>query len=156
MAKSFVQFKLSPRSFFNSAEVIKRVDPATRKVLSKVGAFIRRSAQFSIVKRKLSSVPGTPPSSHTGLLKRLIKFWYNSDNDSVIIGPEKAKHRGDVILSALEVGGLSTNRPRLNRRTGKRRRGRDVVIQARPFMGPALVENLPKLPAMWRDSITGS
>ena len=35
-------------------------------------------------------------------------------------------------------------------------RGRDTRMhryEARPFMGPAYEENLPKLPAMWRDSV---
>ncbi|HOM77081.1 MAG TPA: hypothetical protein PLE88_11240, partial [Anaerohalosphaeraceae bacterium] len=56
--------------FFDSPKVIRAVDKSTRKVLSRFGAFVRRTAKQSIRKRKKSSTPGTPPSSHTGLLKR--------------------------------------------------------------------------------------
>ena len=73
--------------FFDTAKVKKAVSSGTRKVLSKFGAFVRRTARSSIRSRKKSSAPGSPPSSHTGLLKRLIFFGYDPSRRSVVIGP---------------------------------------------------------------------
>ena len=71
--------KLQPgRFFFDSRHVMNRVDKATRSVLSKFGAYVRRTARRSIRKRKRRSRPGKPPSSHSGLLKRFIFFGYGT------------------------------------------------------------------------------
>ena len=63
--------------FFDRQAVISKVDAATRRVLSKFGAFVRRSAKSSIRKLKKPAPPGHPPSSHTGLLKKFI-FGYGA------------------------------------------------------------------------------
>lgn len=73
--------------FFDRKAVVDAVDRATRSVLSKFGAFVRRSAKSSIRQRKRSSTPGDPPSSHTGILKRFIYFGYDRFRRSVVIGP---------------------------------------------------------------------
>ncbi len=128
--------------FFDSPRIVRAVDQSTRKVLSKFGAFVRRTAKQSIRKRKASSAPGQPPSSHTGLLKRFIFFGYDSQNESVVIGPARLteNNRGEA-PSILEYGG---------RTTVKKKR---VKISARPFMGPAFEKEKPKLPSMWKDSV---
>ena len=128
--------------FFDSEKVVRSVDKSTRKVLSKFGAFVRRTAKQSIRKRKASSAPGQPPSSHTGLLKRFIFFGYDPQNESVVIGPARLSqnNRGEA-PSILEYGG---------RTTVKKKR---VKISARPFMGPAFEKEKPKLPSMWKDSV---
>ena len=132
--------------FFDRQAVISRVDPATRKVLSKFGAFVRRTAKGSIRRRRKASTPGTPPSSHTGLLKKFIFFGYDADASSVVIGPTRLDRRGQgEAPSLLEYGGQTT----LVRR-GKRER---AAYRARPYMGPAFDKEQPKLPAMWRDSV---
>jgi hypothetical protein len=133
--------------FFDRQAVISRVDPATRKVLSKFGAFVRRTAKGSIRNRKTAAPPGSPPSSHTGLLKKFIFFGYDPDQRSVVIGPTRLDRRGrGEAPSLLEHGGQTT----LTRR-GKRER---ATYRARPYMGPAFEKEQPKLPAMWRDSVT--
>lgn len=128
--------------FFDSPKVMRSVDKSTRKVLSKFGAFVRRTAKQSIRKRKKSSTPGTPPSSHTGLLKRFIFFGYDPQKRSVVIGPTRLteNNRGEA-PSILEYGGRTT--------VDKKR----VKISARPFMGPAFEKEKPKLPSMWKDSV---
>jgi len=63
--------------FFDSPKVVRAVDRTTRRVLSKFGAFVRRTARSSIRKRKRISEPGSPPSSHSGLLKKFIFFGYD-------------------------------------------------------------------------------
>lgn len=132
--------------FFDRQVVISKVDAASRKVLSKFGAFVRRSARSSIRKRKKPAPPGSPPSSHTGLLKKFIFFGYDTDARSVVIGPTRLNQKGrGEAPPLLEYGGKAT----LVRR-GKKKR---TTYKARPYMGPAFEKEQPQLPAMWRDSV---
>jgi len=140
-----IRFEMT-QLFFDTRKVRRAVDVGTRRVLSKFGAFVRRTARSSIRKRKKPSSPGSPPSSHTGLLKRFIWFGYEPARRSVVIGPARLtqKGRGEA-PSLLEYGGSA----KLERR-GKRKRAK---VRARPFMGPAFEKEQPKLPAIWRDSV---
>lgn len=132
--------------FFDRQAVISKVDAASRKVLSKFGAFVRRSAKSSIRKRKKPAPPGSPPSSHTGLLKKFIFFGYDTEARSVVIGPTRLNQKGrGEAPPLLEYGGKTT----LKRR-GKRKR---TTYKARPYMGPAFEKEKPQLPAMWRGSV---
>ena len=134
------------KCFFDRQAVISRVEPATRRVFSKFGAFVRRTAKGSIRNRQRPALPGSPPSSHTGLLKKFIFFGFDPDARSVVIGPTRLDRRGQgEAPSLLEYGGQTT----LVRR-GKRER---AAYRARPYMGPAFDKEQPKLPAMWRDSV---
>ena len=134
------------RMFFDRQAVVSKVDAATRRVLSRFGAFVRRSAKSSIRKRKKAAPPGQPPSSHTGLLKKFIFFGYDADRRSVVIGPTRLNQKGrGEAPPLLEYGGKAT----LVRR-GKKKR---VTYQARPYMGPAFEKEKPQLPAMWRGSV---
>lgn len=135
--------------FFDTKAVRERTDRATRRVLSRFGAFVRRSARSSIRRRKRTSQPGSPPSSHAGLLKKFIFFGFDPRKDSVVIGPVRLtqKGRGEA-PSLLEYGGATKVEHRGNPRKRKR-----AKVRPRPFMGPAFEKEQPKLPAMWRDSI---
>ena len=132
--------------FFDSAKVINKTDKATRSVLARFGAYVRRTARRSIRKRKKPSAPGKPPSSHTGLLKKFIFFGYEPVKKSVVIGPARLtrKNQGEA-PSLLEYGGSTT----LKRGKKKQR----VNIKARPFMGPAFEKEKPNIPKMWQNSI---
>ncbi|MAX25278.1 MAG: hypothetical protein CMJ19_12330 [Phycisphaeraceae bacterium] len=140
-----IRFEIT-KLFFDKKAVRDKVDAGTRRVLSKFGAFVRRTARSSIRKRKKTSSPGSPPSSHTGLLKKFIFFGYDPRKDSVVIGPVRLtqKGRGEA-PSLLEYGGTTKVEHR-----GKRKRAK---VRPRPFMGPAFEKEQPKLPAMWRDSV---
>jgi hypothetical protein len=131
--------------FFDTRAVTSRVDPATRRVLSKFGAFVRTGARHSIRKRKAISQPGDPPSSHVGLLRKLIYFGYDGTRKSVVIGPTPL-HGTVEAPPLLEYGG----RTRLKGRKGK---AVMATFRARPFMGPAFEREKPKLPAMWAGSV---
>ncbi len=140
-----IRFEMT-QLFFDTRKVRRAVDASARRVLSKFGAFVRRTARSSIRRRKKPSSPGSPPSSHAGLLKRFIWFGYEPARRSVVIGPARLtrKGRGEA-PSLLEYGGTT----RLEHR-GKRKR---AMVRARPFMQPAFEKEQPKLPAMWRDSL---
>lgn len=131
--------------FFDRAAVTSAADRAQRRVLSRFGAFVRRGARSSIRKRKSVSQPGSPPSSHTGLLKNNIFFVFEPLRSSVIIGPILLSGKGTDAPALLEYGGHA-----VGRRRKKRVR---LTYRPRPFMGPAFERETPKLPAMWRDSV---
>lgn len=135
--------------FFDRKVVIDAVDKAKRAVLSKAAAFIRTAAQSSIRKRKRPAPPGSPPSSHTGLLKKIL-FGWDRESNSAVVGPVRLNKPG-MAPQALEHGGKSLV---VRRRKGRLVR-RVVQIDARPYMGPALERERPKLPKLWAGSIRG-
>lgn len=136
-----IRFEIT-KLFFNKKAVRDRVDAGTRRVFSKFGAFVRRTAKSSIRKRKRASEPGSPPSGHTGLLKKFIFFGYDPGRRSVVIGPARLSRNGRGEAPALlEHGGTG--------KVGKQR----AKYKPRPFMGPAFEKELPQLPAMWRNSV---
>ena len=135
--------------FFDTDRVKRAADTATRKVLSKAGAFIRTAAKSSIRKRKAISAPGQPPSSHTGLLKKFIFFGYDANRKTVVVGPMRLNQKIGAAPEALEHGGASTV---VSGRRGKRRKRR-IRIAARPFMGPAMRQEMPKFPGLWANSV---
>lgn len=134
--------------FFDRGAVTRAVDKAKRSVLSKAGAFIRTTAKHSIRTRKGSAPPGKPPHSHTGLLKRFIFFGYDPGTESVVVGPARINRTTDA-PHTLEFGGTTT----VERRRKGKVRARKVRIAPRPFMGPALEKERPKLPLLWRGSV---
>jgi hypothetical protein len=74
MANSFGHVKTK---FFTN-DVMDASDRMLQKGLSKLGAFIRRTAQFSMKSRKGASLPGTPPHAHGNkYLKKYIFFSYD-------------------------------------------------------------------------------
>lgn len=137
---------VSKQMFFDTKAVTSRVDAATRKVLSRFGAFVRQGAKTSIRKRKAISDPGSPPSSHVGLLRKLIYFGYDLRQRSVVIGPTPL-HGTAEAPPLLEYGGTA------RRRRGRRGRLVTATYRPRPFMGPAFEREKPKLPAMWAGSV---
>jgi hypothetical protein len=137
------------RLFFDRSAVFDRADRATRKVLSRFGAYVRRTAKGSIRFRHKASDPGKPPNSHTTLLRRFIFFSYEPMERSVVIGPARLNQKVGNAPEALEYGGPSTDLVGLRRE----RRRRTVYIRPRPYMGPAFEKEKPNLPGMWQDSI---
>lgn len=140
-----VTIKQAKAGFFDRDAIIKAVDRATRKNLSKFGAFVRQRARTSIRKRKGTSPPGGPPYSHTGFLRRFIFFGYDPDRRSVVIGPTLAGSQSGAPEN-LEHGG----RANIRQRDGETER---ATIRPRPFMGPAFEAERPGLPDLWRDSV---
>ena len=141
--------------FFDRPAVIRAVGKAKAAVLSKFGAYVRRSARSSIRpggKKGAVSKPGEPPRSHVGWLREFIQFAWDSRKQSVVVGPARfagATSAGHA-PGTLERGGpvLLTSRSRKGRV-----RQRTVRIAPRPYMGPALKTNLGVLPPMWANSV---
>ena len=159
MNVGFSMKQVSAQLFFDTKKVIDSVDKATRQVLSKAGAFVRRRARSSIRKRKKPSAPGSPPSSHVGRLKRGILFSYDPDAQSVIIGPRidnasRGSGGSKLVPQLLEEGGTGTIRTRVRKNDGSREIKRvSVTIKKRPFMGPALEAEKKNFPKLWANSV---
>lgn len=135
-----IGFKIKgrPVEMFNPRAVMSPKERATRRVLSRFGAFVRTSARSLIKKRKKVSEPGRAPSSHEGGLRRLLLFAFDVAAQSVVVGPLLFRSGAAELL---EEGGQAV------------RRGKRVDYEPRPYMGPAYQENLPEVPGLWRDSI---
>lgn len=169
--------KQAKSAFFDRDSVKKKLDMGMRRVLSRAGAFVRRRAKSSIRKRKKASPPGSPPSSHTGVLKDFIFFAYDDANKSVVIGPTKTNQKnafgrgGKTVPGVLETGGIvgmhehlvesgkykgqwirSDLRYRragpLRSMVGRDRRIRNAMYEPRPYMGPA-GRSIEPLLRMW-------
>ena len=104
--------------FFDRKTVTSKVSAATRRVLSKFGAFVRQTAKQSIRRKNGPAPPGQPPHSHTGLLKRWILFGYDKTRESVVAGPAKLAKKGNA-PEALEKGGAAVARKNPRRKDRK-------------------------------------
>jgi hypothetical protein len=142
-----MKLKVAKEGFFDREKVKRAIDVATRKNLSKFGAFVWRKSRSSIRKRKKASPPGKPPSGHDAeLLKKFIFFVYEDKRKSVIIGPTRLNKIGNA-PEALEYGGQSEvfDKKKLNTKP--------IEIEERPYMRPAFEDTKKKLPEIWKNSI---
>jgi hypothetical protein len=167
--------------FFDRPAVMAAVSAARLRVLRHAGGLLRKLARNSIRKRKKASAPGSPPSSHSGILKRFIYFAWDSSSRSLIVGPARTNQvffDGDgrpvtgTVPEVLEFGGqigvLEARNPFSGkwgradlryRRTNNggqatwERRRRTITIPARPYMGPALLKVTPQFPALWQNAV---
>lgn len=115
--------------FFDAEKVKRALDRGARRGLARYGGFVRTVSRRSIKNRRKSSAPGKPPSSHTGLLRRFIFFFYDLPSRSVVIGPTPINSPGEKgIPERLEKGGTVN------------RGSRSVYYPPRPYMGPAAEE----------------
>ena len=136
--------------FFDSREVQDATTRAERKVLSRFGAFVRTRSRSSIRKRKAPAPAGSPPSSHTGLLKRNIFFVFDPTWHSVVIGPIRLNGKRGSAPEALEHGGTSVAVVGAK----EHRQPERIEIEARPYMGPAFEAELPGVPSLWANVIS--
>lgn len=158
------------KSFFDADRVLKSMDRAVARSLSRFGAFVRTKARTSIRYRTDPAPPGRPPSAHKtvtrlktnrkGVTKRqassplrdLIYFAYDKDARSVVIGPvifPSARRKGTP--ERLEYGGSGVGTRRV---PGSRKRvAATFRYEPRPFMHPAFESELPKALESLRDSM---
>ncbi len=134
--------------FFDTLAVEAAATRTERRVLSRFGAYVRRRARSSIRRRKKPSEPGSPPSSHTGLLRQFIWFFYDADERSVIIGPARLNTTTGNVPEILEYGGRAVIVADY-----RKKRTRVVYVRARPYMRPAFDAELQQLPKLWANSI---
>ena len=163
--------RLDSRMFFDRPRVLRAVGAAERRVLSKFGAYVRRTAKGSLKPARQMKLSEMSPEQRAAYERR----------------KAEARRRGRPVPRRPEVISQPGAPPKLHVRPvranplrrlllfGYDPRRRSVVIgplafrghgaekleygkgrhRARPFMRPALGKELPGLPAMWRDSVRG-
>jgi hypothetical protein len=172
VAQSFARLT---ESFFDRDLVKRKLDAATRRVLSKFGAFVQRrdksSLRYETGKRKKSAAGQTPvvhrsekftrqsKNRKTGQvtrrpaspLKELVFFAFDQARNSVVIGPEafrNSKLGGGVVPPLVEYGGTG---PFLDPETGERKTGHWAP---RPHLVPAFeVERQLQLPGLFANAL---
>jgi len=123
------------RSCFDSRKVINAAQRSNFKNLAHASAAIRLTARRSIRRARKQSFAGSPPHTRKGQLKRAILYAVEKQKATSVTGP------------AYEMAGTSGSAHEFGGRYKKQRYPR------RAFMGPALQENLPRLPKMWAGSV---
>ena len=125
------------KTFFDRRAVIEAVGRANAMVLSKAGAFIRRTAKGSIRYSKNPSRPGMPPHAHrskkgnkTSPLRELIFFAYDEPTASLVIGPTPFRGRA-IVPRVLELGGTAPGHKNPLRRIRRVGDGGEVRIGGR-------------------------
>jgi hypothetical protein len=132
--------------FFNPGTIADAADKASKGNLSRLGAFVRKTAIGSIRTSARVSRPGRPPSSHTGTYRKLIYFAFDAPRKSVVIGPALLR-AGSRVPALLEYGGTVARGRTAGGRPGV------AVYRPRPHMGPAFQAEIKKAPDLWANSI---
>ena len=100
--------------FVNDPTLRARIDRATLLALGKWGAFVRRTARQSMRRTKKPAPPGQPPRVHEGSIKRLLNFYYDTRDDTVVVGPE-IRPRPTGAPNTLEFGGRVVKGPNIHK-----------------------------------------
>lgn len=155
--QSALQVAFKVKTIDQFKRYLKRVNSSQPSSLGKAAALVRKTAKWSIRKRKKISRPGDPPSSHANqLLKRNIFYEVDRRRQNATIGPVALNQRIKGIPETLEHGGKSTIIPWVSKRGSRKERKRKVrmvTVKARPFMGPALEKVRTKLVKYWRGNV---
>lgn len=151
--------------FFDKLLVKNKVEAAKLKVLSKAGRWTQVSARRSMRRRKGVSPAGSPPSAHSTHHSRTLKniwFVYDRSIDGVVVGPVRFPSRSPDAPELSEYGGRAMRQFFIvkDKKTKKdkivfsaKAPPRAVHYQSRPFMRPAMEENLPKFLQAFKDAI---
>lgn len=108
----------------NTAAVAKAAQRESAKAIGRAAGRIRKTAIASISRGQEASAPGSPPNTRRGQLKRAIRFDVNRESLEAVIGPMESM----VGTSAAA------------HEFGEEYKGQDYP--ERPFMGPALDDNI--------------
>lgn len=171
--------KQAKAGFFDRAAVGKAVDAATKKVLIKAGAFVRRDAKSSIKQARQKAL-GELTEDERKIYERRIKAWKKDKGKKKPKRPMASARPGEpprsvtgllkkflffaydaqkksVVIGPAKLNTKSDAPSVLETggmttvRTVKGRR--TATIKKRPYMAPALAKNEAKIQEMYRDSI---
>jgi phage gpG-like protein len=128
-----IDVKVTTRKSFDKVKA--KAQQGNFKSLGHAAASIRLIARRSIKRRKSAAMPGNPPNTRRGQLKRSIMYSLDKKRGVALIGPDF-----DVVETAGKAHEFG----------GNFRRER---YPKRPFMGPALEKVKDRIPSMWAGSI---
>lgn len=168
------EFKLT---FFDRPAVLNATDKASRKVLSKFGAFVRTRARRSIRKAKQTPVGEMTEEQVKEYRKQVsIAKYYGRKKPKRPLQASKPGQPPRSVIGLLRQfilfgfdaakNSVVVGPARLNGSAGPvalqaleyggefvNPKGKRITIKARPFMTPAFNAELPKLDSMWINSI---
>lgn len=132
-----VQMKvnLKPRQGLDQRRIQRAVQRASFRGLSHAGAAVRLTARRSIRRSKRAALPGRPPHTRRGQLKKAIVYAVEKRKQRVVVGPTHELVGPSAV--AHEFGG----------------KFRGQKYPKRPLMGPALEQNKDRLPTFWAGSV---
>ena len=136
-----VQLEVVKANFFDR-KVLDALDAGERRVLNRIGAFIRSDARRSMRKAGPQTPPSTPPSpprARKGQIKKFLFYWYDRALHDVVVGPILLPGQRIAVPGIHEHGGrILTERNVQN-------------YPQRPYMEPALKKNLRRGLNMYRN-----
>lgn len=162
--------------FFDREKTIRAMNSATRRAMSKAGAFIRTAARSSIKTRsyKTSAPPGQPPFDHTGFALARVNRQRKKQGlqkikasmsgvglhtkglRTILFGYDDARQA--LVVGPVRFGGNrgTATAAQVQEFGGEVRgpRGRQIRVAPHPFMRPALNKELPNLPARWKSGVS--
>lgn len=121
----FISFQTEARIQLRLERIVKAAERSRRGNLNAVGYLISTIAKGLIKRGRQKSLPGQPPTTRRGLIRRAIRYEVAADRKSVVIGPASS---------------LAGTAGQPHEHGGRYRGGR---FPQRPFMGPALQEAIP-------------
>jgi len=84
-------------AFIDQRKTLAHIERKQTAVLFRLGGFVLSIMRRSIRKRRGSSKPGTPPHSHAGQLRRLMRFAVDKQAGEVVTGPMLFGNKSNVI-----------------------------------------------------------
>lgn len=127
--------------FFDRLAVAAKLPPAKKKVLGQFGGYVRKVAQNSLKQMPfgVSAPVGHAPYAHGPRFPASILYAFDTDSESVVIGPYDFKGVTPTAPELLEFGGQTV------------KKGKVVSYAERPFMAPAANKSLLKFAQKFED-----
>lgn len=161
------------KMFFDRPAVIRMVEKNTRRVLSRFGAYVRRTARSSIRKARQKKIAELTPKELKSYRRRQRKHRQGRGpkarrpSASAKPGKPPRYHTGllrkilfiwDRYEQSVSIGPVvlmnSGRVPEVLEHGGQTQYfGEPMQIHPHPYMGPALDKEWPKLDDLWRDSV---
>lgn len=155
--------------FFDRPAVLRRVEAARRRNLSRLGAFVRTRAITLLLRHyvgkgfgaksrirnrhKGETAPaGEAPYAHTGEIPRFLFFGWDQPTESVVVGPALL-NKAAPALGALEQGGAATIAVYRGHGLARRLTRLRARFRPHPFMRPALEDVKAEAPKVWQNTI---
>jgi len=144
--------------FFDKKRVQRAVDKVKRIVLSASADAIRDTARSSMPPQPGLAPPGRPPRMESRWLRYSVRAAWDRSSQTALAGPIRVGGAGAsaerLLMRVLEYGGRYVLGKRAMRRR-KLKKEKVVIVKAKPYMGPALAKERPKLPRRWAGTIRG-
>lgn len=164
-----LKIERSKQGFFDRPAVLRRVEAARRRNLSRLGAFVRTRAISLLLRHFVgkgfgakskvrnrhqgeTAPAGQAPYAHTGELARFLFFGWDQATESAVVGPALL-NKAAPALRELEQGGVATIAIYRGRGRDRRLTRVRASFQPHPFMRPALEDVEAQAPKVWQNTI---